>query len=110
MSLDGRDEQGRWLPGHTGNPNGRPKFSIVSIIRDKLEETPEGDEKTYAEKLVHAYIINALENNDGPAIRDLIDRFDGKAKQAIDHTIFQEDNPVYDMLRELIDGPQPEAD
>jgi len=33
----GRDVNGRWLPGESGNPNGRPKDEITDILRQKVD-------------------------------------------------------------------------
>ena len=87
MSDPERDEKGRLLPGHTANPNGRPKgMSLVSIMKEELGMylSEEGD-ITKAKQMIRDYINNAAENNDGIAIRDMIDRIDGKplAKQEI---------------------------
>ena len=80
-----RDEQGRWLPGTSGNPEGKEEgtFSILAIIRTKLQEVPEGEQRTYAELLIEQYITDALKTHDGVAIRDLVDRIDGRAVQNV---------------------------
>jgi hypothetical protein len=33
----GRDSTGRFLPGESGNPNGRPRDEITGILRDKVD-------------------------------------------------------------------------
>lgn len=78
-----RDEKGRFPPGVSGNPAGRPKgsLSLLTLIKNKLEEAPEGWEQTIAERLVEQYIIGILEKNDGIGVRDLVDRLDGKSVQ-----------------------------
>lgn len=70
-------------PGESGNPKGRPQgtLSLVSLIKKKLEEERPEDGRTFAEQLIEKYITEAIDNNDGQAIRDLIDRIDGKAMQ-----------------------------
>jgi hypothetical protein len=71
--------------GESGNPNGRPKgtFSIVGMIKEKLQETPEGQKETYAQLLVKKYMHKALVEGDDKIIRDLVDRIDGKAVQKL---------------------------
>lgn len=78
-----RDERGRLLPGNTANPNGRPKFSLVGILKDKLKEVPEGEDKvSLAEKLIDEAIKKALKG-DTFMLRDIIDRVDGRPKQVM---------------------------
>lgn len=79
--MDDRDEHGRFLPGVSGNPNGRTKFSLVTILKEKLQSVPEGEKRTVAEILIESYLANAFKTNDGVAIRDFLDRVDGKPKQ-----------------------------
>ena len=76
-------DHGRFVPGESGNPKGRPAFSIVSIIKAKLQSVPRGQHRSVAEAMIADYIADAQERNDGVAIRDIIDRFDGKPKQHI---------------------------
>ena len=79
-----RDEHGRLLPGNTANPNGRPKgLSLLAILRDKLQKTILTDEGeiSLAETMIESYLRKAAEDNDGIALRDLIDRIDGKPTQ-----------------------------
>ena len=87
-----RDEQGRLLPGHTANPNGRPKgsVSVVSAIKRKLEEEyPEAsneEKRTYLDEIVAKYFEKAIQDGDKNILRDLIDRIDGKPQQFTDIT------------------------
>ena len=74
-----RDEHGRFVEGNPGGP-GKPKgsISLVAILKRKLKEIdPEWDKET-AEVLIEKYIRDALEKGDGQAIRDMMDRTDGK--------------------------------
>jgi len=73
-------EDTQWKPGQSGNPKGKPKgsLSLVTILKRKLQEIdPEWDKET-AEVLIEQYIKDALEKGDGQAIRDMMDRTDGK--------------------------------
>lgn len=84
-----RNENGQFTPGNSGNPNGRPKgsISLVKILKDKLEQCPEGEDKeTYAQKLVDRLVEIALNKFDKDSIRallDIIDRVDGKPMQSV---------------------------
>ena len=38
-----RDEEGKFVPGVSGNPNGRPKRkTLTELIHEKLDKTPNG--------------------------------------------------------------------
>ena len=78
-----RDEKGRIKQGFTGNPNGRPKgsVSVVSVLKSKLEEVPEGQQKTYLELLVAQMLKKAIAEGDVSMIKDIINRIDGMPKQ-----------------------------
>lgn len=104
---DGRDDQGRFLPGVSGNPAGKPKFSIVSIIKEKLERVPKGARKSVVEQMVEAYIVKALD--DGVAFRDLMDRFDGKPHQIL--TVNSEQDGAWlEFLKSVRAEPEQEAE
>lgn len=112
--MEDRDEKGRFLPGYAGGP-GRPpgSVSLLGILKKKLQERDpsDPDERTYADILIERYIMDALENGDGQAIRDMIDRTDGKPKQTIENNVREIENPIYDMLRKVVHGDtEPEAD
>lgn len=81
------DEKGRMIfpPGVSGNPAGRPKgsISVVSAIKAKLQECPEGKEKTYLHYLVEKIMKKAVIDDDVSMIKDIIDRVDGKPKQPL---------------------------
>jgi len=77
-----RDEKGHFKPGWAGGP-GRPVFSLVSIIRAKLQSVPEGEKRTFAEAMIDEYLAKVRAGADGIAVRDIIDRFDGKPKQTV---------------------------
>ena len=72
-------EDTQFKPGQSGNPAGRPKgsLSLVTKLKQKLEAALEGD-ATLADKILDAYILDALDKRDGVAIRDMMDRTDGK--------------------------------
>lgn len=82
------DEKGRIKPGHTLNPNGRPKgaVSVVDAIKRKLEDCKPGDERTYLELLTQKVLDKALDDGDVAMIRDIINRVDGMPQQSTDIT------------------------
>lgn len=71
-----RDEQGRFKPGTSGNPKGRPKgVSLASMIAEVLTEDS-------AKKIIGAIIAEAKGGN-VKAFQALIERTDGKVPQAV---------------------------
>lgn len=72
----------QWKPGQSGNPKGRPKFSLVGILKDLLQEIPEGQKETEAVRLMRIALDKALEG-DGQMLRDIINRTDGMPRQKI---------------------------
>jgi len=112
-----RDERGRLLPGQCGNPdkinNGRKhawadirtellsaskiKLSLTSTDKDGNDRTRIFDLKCDEEKTFrHAVLVRQIQNaltGDNDAIRDLMDREEGKPVQAINHG-GQQDNPI----------------
>lgn len=83
-----RDENGRLLPGNTANPKGRPKgtYSVVELIKKKLQETPEGKDKTYGEYFVEKIMKKIAVDEDVSMMRDIINRVDGMPSQKTDIT------------------------
>jgi hypothetical protein len=68
-----RDEKGRWLPGVSPNPSGRPpiKVSLVKLLQDRLSNESTADEIIQA-------LIDKCKERDVPAIKEVLDRIDGK--------------------------------
>lgn len=84
----GAPERILFKKGVSGNPAGRPKgsFSLVGLLKKKLQEHPKGKDRTYAEYFVDKVMNATIVKGDVAMMRDIIDRVDGKPKQAIDHT------------------------
>ncbi len=75
----------RFKPGASGNPNGRPKLTILSeALRAELAlSVPGASEETQAEAIAKALVASAMKG-DVSAAREIADRTEGKPKQAID--------------------------
>lgn len=81
-----------WKPGISGNPKGRPKRDkfLTQHLVAELNELQPGTKVAKARGLVRALIDRAL-GGDVPAIREVIDRVEGKAPQVISG---DEDSPL----------------
>jgi len=76
----------RFKKGQSGNPSGRPKSKTLSdAYRNKLEEAVPDDPKgrTFAELIADAQTREAVRGNVHTA-RELADRSEGRARQAIE--------------------------
>lgn len=106
-----RNDKGQFVKGVTGNPDGRPKgtFSLVEMIKRKLQEIPEGKDKTYAEYFIEQIMKKTVVDGDVVMMRDIINRLDGMPKQAVDVTTNGEnvnriaDDEYYGILRRAKD-------
>lgn len=77
----------RWLPGQSGNPNGRPpnKKYLSEIARELLEEVPQGElEGRNTDILVVLALIRKALSGDTRAIEMLHDWTEGKVGLVID--------------------------
>lgn len=75
-----RDEQGKFVPGVSGNPNGRPPkgYAITDVMREMLNEKPE------IKKALSSKLFELALKGDLAAIREVLDRLEGRAKQTLD--------------------------
>jgi len=91
-----RAQKGRFLPGTTGNPKGRPKgsVSITQAIKAKLQEVYPGsdvkEKKTYLDKIVEEIFKNAIEKGDARSQKDIWSFIDGQPKAGIDLDVNKE--------------------
>jgi len=77
-----RDERGRFKPGCSGNPIGRPKnrFQIPDILRRIAEEHIEirGERMSKLEAMLRSTFIRAIKGEHS-AVQFVADRMEGKA-------------------------------
>ena len=74
-----RDEKGQYIKGHSGNPGGRPKNTLTTILKERMtEDVLIGDKwLTTADLIVDQAIQLALEG-DMQAIKWIFERVDGR--------------------------------
>jgi len=78
-----RDNAGRFLPGVSGNPSGRGNApSLVAALRDELGEREASGRP--ALRAIAARLVEMALSGDIRAIREVLDRLDGKPAQALD--------------------------
>ena len=74
-----RDEKGQYMKGHSGNPGGRPKNTLTTILKERMMEDVMINDKwlTNADLIVDQAIQLALEG-DMQAIKWIFERVDGR--------------------------------
>lgn len=80
---------GRWKPGQSGNPNGRPKSKPYREALDRMLAAAALDRKIapeYANDLIAAAHIAKCMSGDMAAIKEYADRTDGKVPNPIGGT------------------------
>lgn len=95
----------RFAKGNPGGP-GRPKgsYSLVEAIRRKLEEIPEGKDKTYGEYFIEQVMKKTVIEGDVPMMRDILNRVDGMPQQKVDMTTLGDKINGVIMLPQRNDG------
>ena len=77
-----RAVNGRFRPGQSGNPGGRPAGKTIgAVLRDKLDEA-DADGHTPAERIANTLIGLAV-GGDVRAIGLIYDRVEGKPRQSV---------------------------
>ena len=98
---------GRWKPGQSGNPQGRPRkgHALSESLRRELEQTAEtvgsdGQVRTKADVIAEKAVELAM-GGDVAAIKFLADRLEGKAAQTHAFEEKREMQSVEQCLEEL---------
>lgn len=75
----GPPEEFRWKKGESGNPAGRPagSVSITAEIKRKLQEVPDGQQKSYLELLINRILKQAVVDGNEQMIKQIWSYIDG---------------------------------
>lgn len=95
MALGKKTGGKNWKPGQSGNPNGRPtkETSLTELMRQFLQDIPDGQDKTYKELFIKKVFKIAIDG-DIAAIRLIWNYLDGMPEQKISGEIKIE-KPIY---------------
>ena len=80
-----------FMPGHSGNPKGRPRIrGLLNALKAKVQETgPDG--RSIEEQLVDVLVEEALSGrNRLPALEEIFNRLEGRAHQTLAVDLNQE--------------------
>jgi len=75
-----------WEKGQSGNPSGRPKRPITEAMLAMLHQVSKGHNKTFAQLIAEGQIRQAVKGST-MAAKEIADRTEGKARQAVDVTV-----------------------
>jgi hypothetical protein len=75
-----------WEKGQSGNPAGRPpgSVSITAEIKKKLQEIPDGQQKSYLELLINRILKQAVVDGNEQIIKQIWSYVDGPPRQSED--------------------------
>jgi len=108
------DEKGRWEPGESGNPNGRPpkEISLTELAKQYLrkELTNEKDEKKLLKEIFIEKVFNMAIAGDISAIKLLFNYVEGMPSQSIKYQDLSIKNPIAEEIRKLREGINKEED
>ncbi|KKN74707.1 hypothetical protein LCGC14_0387490 [marine sediment metagenome] len=76
----GNEHGNRWLSGESGNPAGRPKNSLTSLLRDIVEANDEEKKRELADELVNLATARGARGQI-PALMEILNRLDGKVTE-----------------------------
>ncbi|KKL66194.1 hypothetical protein LCGC14_2147410 [marine sediment metagenome] len=91
--IDNIPPEKRWQPGMSGNPAGRPKDSLTSLLREYLESADTPDGKTRKQELIETLVSQAKTpgvKGQISALLEILNRIDGKVTDT--HAIIQDVN------------------
>ena len=74
-----RDEKGQYMKGHSGNPGGRPKNTLTTILKERMiEDALIGDKWLTTADLIVDQAIHLALVGDMQAIKWIFERVDGR--------------------------------
>ena len=84
-----RSEKGQFVPGVSGNPDGRPlgARNFTTKIREALEKIGEGNKTSYEDALVKKVLHKAIIEGNEQMIKLVWNYLDGMPKQNVDNNI-----------------------
>lgn len=95
----GRDELGRFVPGVSGNPHGRPKESLVSILKEELFGVAEGERVNRAIGLIKK-IITQAERGDPNSQKLIFNYLEGLPQGKVDLTSGGKPIPILNVPKD----------
>ena len=95
-------EKNKWKEGQSGNPNGRPKgsgLSLATLLKRKLEDVPEGAKKTYAELLIDRILQMAIQDKNDQQIKNILQYIEGMPKGSSGDTLIGDNRKIEIIIK-----------
>ena len=96
----------QWEKGQSGNPKGRPKkeYCLTDILKEQgnIEDVETNGGKISRKQAIARKLWAMAMEGDVTALKYLYDRVDGRPKETITTAITQINNPIHEMLQEVI--------
>lgn len=104
-----RYKTGAIAPGNTANPHGRPpgEFNLTSLVKNKLQEIPKGQQKSYAIQLIEKMLDQAIRKGDTATQKLIWNYIEGLPRQTIGLDGGAEGRPI-PLLHVLHNNRNPE--
>lgn len=105
-----RDELGRFPPGVSGNPLGKPKFSLTTILKEELAKEIEAnvggktERVTVARALILKIVQKAIKEEDVQMMKEILNRVEGLPRQPISMGL---DDDIRELEVKIIKGDKP---
>ena len=95
-------EKNKWKEGQSGNPNGRPKgsgLSLATLLKRKLEDVPEGAKKTYAELLIDRILQMAIQDKNDQQIKNILQYIEGMPRGFSGDTLIGDNRKIEIIIK-----------
>ena len=98
-----RDEQGRFIKGVSGNPDGKPKGikNFTTKVREALLKMADGKDYTYEEAFLKAILKKAIIDQDTTIMRLIWNYLDGMPTQPSIDLTPRDEPDIIKMFQEL---------
>ena len=101
-----QDKAGRFKPGQSGNPNGRPKgISITEMVKTALEEVEPKTGIHWKDLIIKRILLKATNDGDTQMLKAIWAYIDGMPRQDLNLGGIIEHNVIRTTNKRTLDAP-----